>query len=196
MFTGIIAAVGRVTRVAPRENGLRISIDTDALPLDDVKAGDSIAVNGVCLTVVSLQDRGFDADVSQETLACTAGLRDGASVNLEKALRLSDRLGGHLVSGHVDGIGKVARYEALGDNRLLQIELPESLARYVARKGSIAIDGVSLTVNDVSGRFCSVNLIPHTLAQTNLDHLRVGMAVNVEVDLLARYIERMNGPSS
>jgi riboflavin synthase len=149
MFTGIITAVGCIRESAPAAGGVRLRIDAGGLTLDDVAPGDSIAVNGVCLTVVVLHDSAFEVDVSHETLACATGLDAGAAVNLEKALRLSDRLGGHLVSGHVDGYGVVERFEAVGDNRLLEIRLPPELARYIARKGSVAVDGVSLTVNAV-----------------------------------------------
>lgn len=191
MFTGIIAAVGRVAELTPSAGGIGLRIDSGVLPLDDVAPGDSIAVSGVCLTVVSLHVQAFDVDVSRETLSCIAGFERGAAVNLEKALRLADRLGGHLVSGHVDGVGVVERFEALGDNRLLEIALPQDLARYVARKGSIAVDGVSLTVNEVSGTRFAVNLIPHTLAHTNFSALQPGARVNLEIDMLARYVERM-----
>jgi riboflavin synthase len=191
MFTGIIAAVGRIAEVTHAEGGIRLRIDATSLPLDDVALGDSIAVSGVCLTVVSLHERAFDVDVSQETLACIAGFERGSAVNLEKALRLADRLGGHLVSGHVDGVGRVERFEEMGDNRRLEIDVPADLARYIARKGSVAVDGVSLTVNAVNGSRFTVNLIPHTLAGTTFATLRPGARVNIEIDLLARYIERM-----
>ena len=193
MFTGIIAAVGRIAEAAPSAAGVRMRIDAGGLALDDVALGDSIAVNGVCLTVVALHAAAFEVDVSQETLACATGFEPGAAVNLEKALRLSDRLGGHLVSGHVDGRGTVERFEAVGDNRLLEIAVPGELARYIARKGSVAVDGVSLTVNEVEGAKFSVNLIPHTLAHTNFARLAPGVEVNVEIDLLARYAERILG---
>jgi riboflavin synthase len=168
-------------------------IDADVLGLDDVALGDSIAVNGVCLTVTALEADTFAVDVSPETIACTVGFEPGAAVNLEKALRLSDRLGGHLVSGHVDGTGVVERFEPVGDNRLLAIRVPKELSRYVAQKGSITVNGVSLTVNAIDDDVFRVNLIPHTLGATNLQHLRVGAKVNLEVDLLARYIERIAG---
>ena len=190
MFTGIIEALGRVREVKPAAAGLRLAIDAGALDLADVKIGDSIAVDGVCLTVVTLGKAQLDFDVSRETLNCTAGFTQGAQVNLEKSLRLADRLGGHLVSGHVDGVGSVVRFEAVGDNRLLEIEAPQELAKYVARKGSIAVNGVSLTVNDVDGARFAINLIPHSLAATNLRELLVAGKVNLEVDLLARYVER------
>lgn len=190
MFTGIIAAVGRIAEAPQSAGGLRLRIEAGGLPLDDVALGDSIAVSGVCLTVVALHGGAFDVDVSQETLACTAGFERDAAVNLEKALRLSDRLGGHLVSGHIDGRGVVERVHAAGDNRIVEISLPSELSRYVARKGSVAVDGVSLTVNAVSDRVFSVNLIPHTLAHTNFARLSAGTQVNVEIDLLARYVER------
>ena len=191
MFTGIIEAVGSVREVSPAAGGMRIGIDTSALPLADVRIGDSIAVNGVCLTVVKIGAARLDFDVSSETLNCTTGYACGAEVNLEKSLRLADRLGGHLVSGHVDGVGRVLRFDAAGDNRLLQIEAPGELARYVARKGSIAVNGVSLTVNAVEGSWFSINLIPYSLAATNLHALAVAAQVNLEVDLLARYVERI-----
>jgi riboflavin synthase len=194
MFTGIITAVGRIAEVAPSAGGSRMRIDARGLALDDVALGDSIAVSGVCLTVVALHPGAFEVDVSQETLACTAGFDRDAAVNLEKALRLSDRLGGHLVSGHVDGKGIVECLEPVGDNRLLAITVGPELARYIARKGSVAVDGVSLTVNAVEGARFDVNLIPHTLAQTNFGRLKPGVEVNIEIDLLARYLERMSQP--
>jgi len=193
MFTGIIAAVGTVREFKPAAGGVRIVIDAAALDLADVKSGDSIAVDGVCLTAVALRSRGFEADVSQETLNCTTGFAAGAKVNLEKSLRLADPLGGHLVSGHIDGVGTVTRFEASGENRLLAVEAPRELARYIARKGSIAVNGVSLTVNAVNGSAFEINLIPHTLQATNLNGLTAGSRVNLEVDLLARYVERMFG---
>jgi riboflavin synthase len=192
MFTGIVAAVGRIAEVSRTAGGVRLRVDAGSLSLDDVALGDSIAVSGVCLTVVSLHDRAFDVDVSQETLSCVAGFESGSAVNLEKALRLADRLGGHLVSGHVDGVGRVERFEELGDHRRLEIDLPADLGRYVPRKGSVAVDGVSLTVNEVAGSRFTVNLIPHTLASTTFATLRPGARVNIEVDLLARYIERLS----
>jgi riboflavin synthase len=193
MFTGIIQAVGQVRELTLAERAARLVIATDKLDLADVGIGDSIAVNGVCLTVTDLLSDAFSADVSPETLACTAGFELAAAVNLEKALRLSDRLGGHLVSGHVDGAGTVVRFEPVGDNRLLAVRVPADLGRYVARKGSITVNGVSLTVNEVESDVLRVNLIPHTLAETNLGRLRSGAQVNLEVDLVARYIERMLG---
>jgi riboflavin synthase len=193
MFTGIIEALGSVREVKPAEAGLRLAVDTGALDLADVKIGDSIAVDGVCLTVVTLAKVRLDFDVSLETLNCTAGFTQGAQVNLEKSLRLADRLGGHLVSGHVDGVGSVVRFDAVGDNRLLEIEAPQELAKYIARKGSVAVNGVSLTVNAVRGPRFEINLIPHTLAATNLRELAAGRQINLEVDLLARYVERMAG---
>jgi riboflavin synthase len=193
MFTGIIAAVGRIDSAAPTAGGQRLRIHAGTLPLDDVALGDSIAVDGVCLTVVALGPEWFEVDVSQETIACVAGFPAQRAVNLEKALRLADRLGGHLVSGHVDGVGTVERFDALGDNTLLEVAVPAELSRYIARKGSVAVDGASLTVNAVSGNTFSVNLIPHTLANTNFSRLRPGARVNIEIDLIARYVERMSG---
>ena len=191
MFSGIIAAVGTVAAATPAAGGLRLRVDAGGLALDDVAIGDSIAVNGVCLTVVARGGAEFEADVSQETLRCTTGLAAGSRVNLEKALRLADRLGGHLVSGHVDGVGEVKRFEAQGDNRLLVIAAPSELAKYVARKGSVAVNGASLTVNEVNGAEFSANLIPHTLNASNLGALKSGDRVNLEADMLARYVERL-----
>ena len=192
MFTGIVAAVGRISGVRPAAGGVRVRVEAGGLDLGDVAIGDSIAVNGVCLTVIVSESSGFEADVSEETLNCTVGFSAGASVNLEKALRLSDRLGGHLVSGHVDGVGAVARVEVDGANRLFAVAAPPGLAAYVARKGSIAVNGVSLTVNEVNGAEFAVNLIPHTLAATNLGALKPGDRVNIEVDMIARYVERLS----
>ena len=191
MFTGIVEAVGEIRAFTLGRGGAHTVIGCAALDLSDVKVGNSIAVNGCCLTVVEVERDALHFDVSHETLACTSGFEAGARVNLEKALRLSDRLGGHLVSGHVDGRGEVIRVEAAGDNRLLEIRLPAELAKYVARKGSVAVHGVSLTVNRVDGERFEVNLIPHTLEVTNLGALRKGAQVNVEVDLVARYLERL-----
>ena len=193
MFSGIVSAVGTVREARRAPGGLRIVVDAGRLGLRDVAVGDSIAVNGACLTIVARMGRTFRADVSRETLACTAGFAAGGRVNLEKALRAADRLGGHLVSGHVDGVGSVARIERSGGNRRLAVAVPKALAKYVARKGSIAVNGVSLTVNEVNGATFTVNLIPHTLTATNLGDLREGDRVNLEVDMLARYVERLHG---
>ena len=193
MFTGVVAAVGRIERVEPRAGGVRLVVDAGGLGMDDVAVGDSIAVGGCCLTVAARSGSRFEADVSQETISCTVGLSEPGEVNLEKSLRLADRLGGHLVTGHVDGVGEVVAFEAAGESYRLVVRVPEPLAKYVARKGSIAVDGVSLTVNQVSGREFEVNLIPHTLAVTTLKRLKSGARVNLEVDLIARYVERMLG---
>ena len=195
MFTGIVEAVGRITEARSRSGGLRLSVDTGLLNSREVAVGDSIALNGCCLTVVTAGDATLEFDVSAETLSCTIGLDRVGDVNLEAALRVGDKLGGHLMSGHVDGVGTITRFEpAQGDagSRLLEVEAPADLARFIATKGSIAVDGVSLTVNAVAGsRFC-VNLIPHTLAVTTLKRLQVGMRVNLEVDMLARYVARLH----
>lgn len=191
MFTGIVAAVGRIERVEPRDRGLRLAVDAGDLDLSDVALGDSIAVNGVCLTAVAVRGREFEADVSQETIDCTIGLGAPGEVNLEKALRLADRLGGHLVTGHVDGVGEVVSFAAFGESWRLAIRAPAEFARYVARKGSICVHGVSLTVNRVEGREFEINLIPHTLERTTLKNLAAGAKVNLEVDLIARYAERL-----
>ena len=192
MFSGIIADVGHIAAATDRDGGLRLVISTGVLDLSDVQIGDSIAVNGVCLTVISHTADTFTVEVSRETLDCTVGLdAQGAPVNLEKALRLADRLGGHLVSGHVDGVGEVVAFTDLGESWKLVIRSPHVLAKYIAIKGSITVNGVSLTINQVSGDEFSVNLIPHTLVMTNLKNLRAGSRINLEVDLIARYVERM-----
>jgi riboflavin synthase len=195
MFTGIIAAMGKVQSTKALEDGLRLTIDAGALDLSDVALGDSIACNGVCLTVVEVGANKFAVDVSRETLNCSAGLDGSASLNLtlnlEKALRLADRLGGHLVSGHVDGVGEVVKFERVGESHELVIRAPQALAKYIARKGSIAVNGVSLTTNTVNGAEFSINVIPHTIAVTTLQHLAAGSRVNLEVDQIARYVERM-----
>ncbi len=193
MFTGIIQTVGRVVRLEPRGGDVRLAVDTAGLDLTDVQPGDSIAVSGVCLTAVALEPHGFAADVSNETLSLTTlgQLKAGDPVNLEKALRLADRLGGHLVSGHVDGVGKVVAITPDGRSQRWTFELPAALARYIAAKGSVCIDGTSLTVNEVVGSRFGVNLIPHTVAHTAFHARRVGDAVNIEVDVIARYVERL-----
>ena len=195
MFTGIVAAIGKISHIQTLEQGLRLTIHAPDLDLTDVALGDSIAHNGVCLTVIEKSPQQYKIDVSRETLNCTTGLDGLNEVNLEKALRLADRLGGHLVSGHVDGIGSVVRFEPVGESHLLAIRAPKALARYIARKGSIAVNGVSLTTNDVvdvaEGADFSINLIPHTVAVTTLRHLQPGSRVNLEIDQIARYCERM-----
>jgi riboflavin synthase len=191
MFSGIVAAVGRIVKAEKSRGGLRLVVDSGTLGLGGVAIGDSIAVSGVCLTVVRRAGRSFSVDVSRETLRCTAGLDRRGEVNLEKAMRLSDRLDGHFVAGHVDGVGKVLRVKRAGGSRVLRMRAPAALARYIARKGSVAMDGVSLTVNAAKGAEFEVNLIPHTLAATTLRRLRPGDRVNLEVDLIARYAERL-----
>jgi riboflavin synthase len=193
MFTGIIQSVGKITSLERRGGDMRIGIDTGKLPMEDVELGDSIAVSGVCLTVVEKTGTGFLADVSGETLRRTVigELGQGDGVNLEKALTLATRLGGHLVSGHVDGVGRVVSRRE--DSRSVQFTLraPDELARYIAAKGSITVDGVSLTVNAVNGAEFELNIVPHTLAETTLSGYRTDRHVNLEVDLVARYLERL-----
>ena len=192
MFSGIVAAVGRIEHIEPLADGIRLTVDTNGLDLTDVIVGDSIAHSGVCLTVVDMNGARLKYDVSRETLNCTIGLDAvGNEVNLEKALRLADRLGGHLVTGHVDGVGEVVRFEPVGESHELVIRAPAAIAGYIAKKGSITVNGVSLTVNRVESRDFWINLIPHTVAMTNLKHLHAGSKVNLEIDLIARYVERM-----
>ena len=202
MFTGIITAIGEITKVAPKGDGFHLEITTPAAYLDDVVIGDSIAIQGACMTVTGLKDTLFECDVSRESISKTTGLDKPSKVNLEKALRFNDRLGGHLVSGHVDGVGKVTSFEAVqadpyGSWKLI-IAAPQSLASYLAYKGSVVVNGVSLTVNlagskDLSECPIEINIIPHTLAQTTLGQLKAGDSVNLEVDLIARYVARMLG---
>jgi riboflavin synthase len=193
MFTGIVETTGRIVRTEPRGGDVRLVVEVGTLGLDDVAIGDSIAVSGVCLTVIAIEGNAFVVDVSNETLSRTSlgALGNGARVNLEKALRLADRLGGHLMAGHVDGLGRVVAIEPDARSQRWTFELPAELARYAAPKGSIAIDGVSLTINEVDGRRFGVNLIPHTVEVTTFGDRKVGDAVNIEVDLVARYVERL-----
>src|SRR5262245_49985561 len=193
MFTGLVEAVGRIERIERRPKGSRISVHAGVLPLARVRVGDSICVQGACLTVVAKRGKVLQFDVSQETFACTTGLDRPGSVNLERSLRLGDPLGGHLVAGHVDGVGSVVLIDSQGDSKRLRVCIPKELARYFARKGSICVDGVSLTVNRAVGGVADINLIPHTLQVTTLSRLRRGAKVNLEVDLVARYVERMLG---
>lgn len=205
MFTGIVAAVGSIKSVKPLEGGsfagVRLDIDAGGLGLEDVALGDSIAINGACMTVVEKNGNAFAVDVSRESLNRTAGLDQPGEVNLEKALTLAERLGGHLVSGHVDGLGTVHSFEPVGESYKLVVDAPHELGKYLAYKGSVVVNGVSLTVNTVEDlaaqgeaaaccRF-SINLIPHTIAVTTLKHLHAGARVNLEIDLIARYVERM-----
>ena len=220
MFTGIVTATGRISHMQPLEEGLRLTVEAPALGLANVAIGDSIAHNGVCLTVIAkgersprsrgkaaaspqgagkrlglpgaLSENSYQVDVSRESLDCTVGLDVlNGEVNLEKAMRLSDFIGGHLVSGHVDGVGEVLKFEPVGESHELVIKAPKKLAKYLARKGSVTVDGVSLTTNTVKGRKFSINLIPHTVEVTTLKRLHPGAKVNLEVDLIARYVERM-----
>jgi riboflavin synthase len=193
MFTGIIQAIGEVRGLQPSGGDVRLRIATGKLDLGDVALGDSIAVNGVCLTAVELPGDGFVADVSRETLSLTSlgQLKPGSSVNLEKALTLATRLGGHLVSGHVDGLGRVIERHDDARSVRFTIEAPDALARYIAHKGSITVDGTSLTVNAVSGSRFELNIVPHTLQETVMDGYAAGTRVNLEVDLVARYLERL-----
>jgi len=194
MFTGIVQAVGHIVAIDPKGDGLRLGVDATALDTSDIAIGDSVALDGCCLTVVGRDGARLAFDVSAETIACTVGLDARGPVNLEKALRFGDRLGGHLVAGHVDGVGVVRAMQPVaeaGGSVSLEVEVPAALARFVAPKGSIAVQGVSLTVNGVDGARFGVNLIPHTLAVTTLGRLAPGMRVNLEADLIARYVARL-----
>lgn len=193
MFTGIIESVGSVLLKQPKGGDLKVRIATGQLDLSDVKLGDSIAVNGVCLTVITLHDDGFSADISNETIAHTrwTDIQVGDVVNLEKAMQATSRFGGHIVSGHVDGIGRVlSRVEDARSIRF-SIEAPKSLAKYIAHKGSITVDGVSLTVNKIEGAVFELNIVPHTAQETTLCHFKAGTQVHLEVDVIARYLERL-----
>ena len=191
MFTGIIQAIGHIDTIRAMGNNFELSIEAANLALSDVQIGDSIAVNGVCLTATHLTGSHFRAHVSAETLKVTTGLNKQHLVNLEKALRLSDRLGGHLVSGHVDGVGVVTQFSDLKDNWLLAIRVPHTISKYIAKKGSICINGVSLTVNSIEQDIFTMNIIPHTLQNTTFNQFTVGSQVNCEIDQIARYVERM-----
>lgn len=191
MFTGIIQAIGHIDSVTALGDDVKLSIEAANLVLADVIVGDSIAVNGVCLTATYITKTHFEAHVSKATLSVIVGLSGQAAVNLEKALRLSDRLGGHLVSGHVDGVGEVTQLNNLGDCWVLAIHAPHEISKYIAQKGSICVNGVSLTVNSVERDVFSMNIIPHTLQNTTFKHLKVGSRVNLEIDQIARYVERM-----
>ncbi len=193
MFTGIIEATGTIRSIRETGGDWRLTVGTAALDLRDVQLGDSIAVNGVCLTAVSIGDNNFSADVSRETLACTTlqGLREGDAINLEKALTPQSRLGGHIVSGHVDGLAELLSRRIDGRSERLEFRVPQELARYIAHKGSVCLDGVSLTVNAVNGCEFGVNIIPHTAERTTLQALRPGSKVNLEVDVISRYLERL-----
>lgn len=193
MFTGIIAAVGKVTAIKQNEKDITISVDASSLDLSDVKLGDSIANNGVCLTVTKLTKTGFDADLSNETLKRSgfSQIKAGFAVNLEKAMQMNDRFGGHIVSGHVDGVGEVRSITSLGNAVEYWITAPNELAKYIAEKGSITVDGISLTTNEIDGASFKLTIIPHTISETTMANYAVGTKVNLEVDVIARYLERL-----
>ena len=193
MFTGIIQSIGKINQIQPKGGDFRLVIETGKLPLGSAQLGDSIAVSGVCLTAIELGDGRFSADVSRETLSRTTlgDLKPGSRVNLELALTPTTRLGGHIVSGHVDGVGEVVQRSADARSVRFVIEAPAPLAKYIAEKGSICVDGVSLTVNAVDGKRFDLNIVPHTLAETTIEDYQPGRKVNLEVDLLARYLERL-----
>lgn len=193
MFTGIVAAVGKITAIKNNEKDMTITVDAGGLDMADVKLGDSIANNGVCLTVTRLTATGYDADVSHETIRLSgfANIKPGFMVNLEKAMQMNDRFGGHIVSGHVDGVGEITSITPLGNAVEYWIKAPNELAKYIAKKGSITVDGISLTTNDVDGASFKLTIIPHTISQTTMQNYVVGSRVNLEVDVIARYLERL-----
>jgi riboflavin synthase len=193
MFAGIVTHVGKIESTRKSGDGLRLRIAVQDFAMDEVKVGDSIAIQGICHTVVAKDANAFEVDSSHATLQVTAGLESGREVNLEKSLRLSDRIDGHIVAGHVDGVGKVLAFDDLGGSARLVVEAPSALAKYVAKKGSVTVDGVSLTVNEVERASFEVNIIPHTKSVTTLRNLAPGSRVNLEVDMLARYVERLLG---
>lgn len=193
MFTGIIQAIGRINRLEPTGSDIRLTVDTGELPMQDTELGDSIAVNGVCLTAIVLTEQGFTADVSGETLKKTSlgKVKPGSAVNLEKALTLSTPLGGHIVSGHVDCLGQLEAMDSDGRSIRYQFSVPDEIAHYIAEKGSVTIDGTSLTVNEVENSRFGVNIVPHTRDNTIFQHYQIGTQVNIEVDIIARYLERL-----
>ena len=193
MFTGIIQAQGNIKEIRSSNKGAVFLLNSNSLDLSDVSIGDSIAVNGVCLTVTQLDDNSFSTDVSQETLNCTtfSQLKKGQNINLEKSLQLDQGIDGHLVSGHVDGIGKVTSINIEGKSTRMKIKVDDNLVKYIAKKGSICINGVSLTVNEINGNIFGVNIIPHTFSFTMLDELKVNSQVNIEIDIIARHIEQL-----
>ncbi len=195
MFCGIVQAIGTIEKVEPLEKGVRLTIDAGTLGMSDTGVGDSIAMNGACMTATTILGNRFTVDVSRESLDTTAGLDAPGKVNLEKSMALGDRIDGHLVTGHVDGVGEVVTFERLGESWRLAVRAPKELGRFIAKKGSITVDGVSLTVNRVEdealGTTFDVNLIPHTLQVTTLSRLAPGAKVNLEIDLLARYVQRL-----
>ena len=193
MFTGIIQAQGNIKEIRSSNNGAVFALNSNSLDLSDVSIGDSIAVNGVCLTVTQLDNNSFSADVSQETLNCTtfSQLKKGQNINLEKSLRLDQGIDGHLVSGHVDGVGKISSITIEGESTRMKIKVDENLIKYIAKKSSICINGVSLTVNDINGNIFGVNIVPHTFSFTTLDELKVNSQVNIETDIIARHIEQL-----
>ncbi|MEE9309397.1 MAG: riboflavin synthase [Cocleimonas sp.] len=193
MFTGIIQSIGSIADLQPKGGDIALVVNTGKLDMSDVALGDSIAVNGVCLTAIALTDSSFTADVSRETLSLTSlgALSKGSNINLEKALTLQTRLGGHMVSGHVDGLGDVESRHNDGRSERFRIKAPDGLAKYIAEKGSITIDGVSLTVNAVDGAFFEINIVPHTIQETIIGSYQAGTKINLEVDVVARYLERL-----
>ena len=193
MFTGIIEAIGTVKAIKHHAQDVTISVDSGKLDLSDVKLGDSIAHNGVCLTVTKLTDHGFTVDLSQETLKRSgfSQIKTGFEINLEKAMQMNARFGGHIVSGHVDGVGEISSITQLGNAVEYWVKAPDQLAKYIAEKGSITVDGISLTINDIDGARFKLTIIPHTIAQTIMANYQVGTQVNLEVDVIARYLERL-----
>ncbi len=193
MFTGMINSIGTVARIDEMQDDRRITIDARKLDMQDANTGDSICCNGVCLTVIDISDKEFITDISVETLSCTTfkDLVIGSQCNLEKAMKMNDRLGGHLVTGHVDGLGKIIAIDDDARSCQISIEVPHNLSKYICKKGSVSVDGVSLTVNDVSDSSFDVNIIPHTLSETIFHSYQKGILVNIEVDIIARYLERL-----
>ncbi len=193
MFTGIIETTGKILSIEKKDKDSRFIFDTGVMTLEDMNIGDSIAVNGTCLSIIEKSEHSFIADLSAETLALTtfSNLKEDSPVNLEKAMRLSDRINGHLVSGHVDGIGKIIDRQDEGRSIRFEIESPDALKKYISKKGSVTVDGVSLTVNDVNENVFSVNIIPHTLSETIFSGYKVNIEVNLEVDQIARYLEKL-----